>query len=782
MIWLHLARLVETGRPLPNMDGDQLDRFVRQAYTISSKDSDAEKAAKKAAKEAAKKTSKRGAVTKPDDEKKEENADLKALKETLTIHASLFPQLALPTNCGNVITHAANVYAGAMRRHLAHVDSVKQRIKRYASAKLFGISALPPPKGQEDAVDGFVARPEVGDAPLYNIVSALESKSFAVESMHPRQREVLQEIRGLLGIGAGVELDKNWLRKNIHSSIRFSLRKRPKVASRCPLRGTDLATVKLLDNVRDLVQQIRASHEKEFPDESTRPKLPKMARTKGLMLAPLRGARRRPLAGRKFVPLNSRKRHFVTVDATNMAQILGLEGVNEDLVANVVRETFAPNIKKIFGDKMAHKPDDATAAGEAWYMTGTFDTDGYSIHPHFQRRKRSGEQTSSKLKETEGAPKLAKPPKLVLVVDPGRVNLVTITILVDGVVLRKKTGKPVSFTLTCRQYYSLIGETRRKIIRERRQKKDALGAELRSAQSAAGVRTGNRAKLVEYLEASLKHAAASDEAWKRAMKKSTATERWRREAAKEGALLHWFHSVRRAVGQMTGEYEATVVWGCKVAATGKGNLAAPTTRSFDVAKRVEGWTRRRRRQGPPGPTVVRGDEYNTSARSCVAPHVKNQSPRVKGERITKRRRLDAGRLFAAQNPIQGQPSLRYLVRGGWVESLSAKRTLRRVEYSGKAVRQLGTKCVKRPKTTVKWEYDGHSGETDSVKQEKKAARLASGREVKYVRGLQVLQDGATMKFIDRDLCGSENIGLLWLCDNVEGRSRPDAFVRPLRNK
>ena len=124
MIWLHLARLVETERPLPNMDGDQLDRFVRQAYTISSKDSEAEKAAKKA--------SKRGAVTKPDDEKKEENANLKALRETLTIHASLFPQLALPANCSNVITHAANVYAGAMRRHLAHVDSVKQRIKRYA--------------------------------------------------------------------------------------------------------------------------------------------------------------------------------------------------------------------------------------------------------------------------------------------------------------------------------------------------------------------------------------------------------------------------------------------------------------------------------------------------------------------------------------------------------------------------------------------------------------------------------------------------------------------------
>jgi hypothetical protein len=34
-------------------------------------------------------------------------------------------------------------------------------------------------------------------------------------------------------------------------------------------------------------------------------------------------------------------------------------------------------IRGLFGDKMAHKPDDATAAGEAWYLTGTFDTDGY---------------------------------------------------------------------------------------------------------------------------------------------------------------------------------------------------------------------------------------------------------------------------------------------------------------------------------------------------------------------------------------------------------------------
>ena len=34
------------------------------------------------------------------------------------------------------------------------------------------------------------------------------------------------------------------------------------------------------------------------------------------------------------------------------------------------------------------------------------------------------------------------------------------------------------------------------------------------------------------------------------------------------------------------------------------------------------------------------------------------------------------------------------------------------------------------------------------------------------------------KFVDRDVNGSINIGLLWLYDNVVGRFRPVVFVRP----
>ncbi len=35
---------------------------------------------------------------------------------------------------------------------------------------------------------------------------------------------------------------------------------------------------------------------------------------------------------------------------------------------------------------------------------------------------------------------------------------------------------------------------------------------------------------------------------------------------------------------------------------------------------------------------------------------------------------------------------------------------------------------------------------------------------------------------DRDVNGSVNIGLLWISDNIKGRSRPKVFVRPEKEK
>ena len=706
LIWLHLARLLDEGLPLPNMDGDELDKFVRQAYTIRTL---------------------RSTVKNPEMEK------------TLDKHPNLFPFLPRPDKI-NVVTHAANALAGALRRHFANEDTVKQRIKRFASVKLFGVVRAPPPKGEEDA-EGYddvishvvTERPEVGDSPLYNIIGALECNNFQEESMHPRQLEVLSEIRSILGLARGVQLDKNWLRANIHSSIRFSL-----------------TTCQVLDDLREQVETIHQEFVKMYPDESTRPKLKK-------------GCAR----GLHFVPLNSLKRRFVTVDATDMAPLLGIESlvkgnnneenVEQPLVAHAIREMLMANVKEIYGEKMAHHPDKATTKGEAWYLTGTFDTDGYSIHPHFQRRKKTSENFVKNKSADEAPPKIDAPPRLLLLVDPGRVNLVTITVMVDGVLLmRHYNGKkrPLKFTFTAKQYYSLTGQTRNRIIREKRQKKDVIGEKLRKEQSATSLRTGNYQKIVEYIEASLNNAAASDQSWARALKKGAANERWRREAAKESAMLKWFYKVKRSVGAITGLYDATVVWGCKVAATGKGNLSVPTERSAKIAERVKGWK------------LVRGDEYKTSANACVSPHPENIAPRFRGTKIITRRRMKKN----ATNCNK--------VRDGWVVTLSAKRSIRRLEEE-KEILQMGLKGVKRPKERIKWEYEGTSLDSDEVKAAMKKERQALGLLCKYVRGLRVLIiDLETTKFFDRDACGSQNIGLLWLCDNVTGRFRPVAFIRP----
>jgi hypothetical protein len=86
--------------------------------------------------------------------------------------------------------------------------------------------------------------------------------------------------------------------------------------------------------------------------------------------------------------------------------------------------------------------------------------------------------------------------------------------------------------------------------------------------------------------------------------------------------------------------------------------------------------------------------------------------------------------------------------------------------------------MRRDKTDsrVRWSYDGHSGEDDAIKATKKADRLQKGLQAKYVRGLLVCQDGAKTKFVDRDVNGSVNIAVIWLCDNT-CRARPVAFDR-----
>lgn len=220
-------------------------------------------------------------------------------------------------------------------------------------------------------------------------------------------------------------------------------------------------------------------------------------------------------------------------------------------------------------------------------------------------------------------------------------------------------------------------------------------------------------------------------------------------------MLRWFYQVQRRIRAASGVQDttATVVWGCKVAPTGRGNLSVPTDRVAQLAKRVKDWT------------VVPGDEYRTSAASCISPHSDNLSPRFIGKQAVRR----------TCRPV----SLRSQVRRGFVLGLGAKRLLRRAEGKDKALRIIGKSCCKRDKQVTRWTYDGHSGETASEKEAKKYARTTAGVvDVKHVRGLRVcITDKKILKFVDRDVNGSSNIGIVWLGDNVAGFTRPDAFVR-----
>ena len=107
-----------------------------------------------------------------------------------------------------------------------------------------------------------------------------------------------------------------------------------------------------------------------------------------------------------------------------------------------------------------------------------------------------------------------------------------------------------------------------------------------------------------------------------------------------------------------------------------------------------------------------------------------------------------------------------------------------MEYNGKVSTPIGKKkFVKQPKQQTLWKYEGTSLDSDTVKQAKKKECQELGLACKYVRGLRVFaKDPETTKFVDRDVNGSINIGILWLGDNIHGRQRPTVFVRPKKSK
>ena len=697
LVWLHIHRLLTEGKELPDLSTkENLNTFVRHCYTVGTK----------------------GGVTKND----EIMATLKKYSDTFPLNTTVLP------NFSNIVTHASNLYAGAFKKHFTDMETVKQRIRRYASAELFDLYVRQP-VGEDDVdLAHLPPKPDVGDNPLYNIVSALEDKTFDISALHPKQRALIVKLKAAFGLPDGVNMTKNWLKKNIHGSIRFTL-----IAAR-KLDDLKLAAAELYEIINKM-------------EESARPKL-RSGASKGI----------------RFVPLNKLSRKFITLDATDLIDILEIPHLQGDNVRDVLRTALAPNIKREFGKSYAQDPN--ILHPKMYYFDGTVDTDGVTMNLHFRRGLRPEEKYVASESKSEKT-RLAKVPRVVLAVDPGRVSMITMVLLVDGKPVWKErtttegkvVKRPVKFVLTARQYYSMSGMTKARIVRVRR----ACVKMYKKAKSAGAtvpvpivdpeltLMTGDHTKILAYLKASKERTDEMGAAsrWVRALHRRAAAERRRRGMGKKRALSKWFAYVHKHVVKATKETAAMVVWGdAGVASTGKGNLSVPTGFLVDVARQVPGWT------------VVKGSEFRSSQRSCVDHDVVLCSARFIKANVTVE--------------IPKPDSFRRRVRAGFVIGLNARRIVKR---NNRRVEHKEIKRLAKVKKKIEMTFDGHSGESAETKKTKRECRMQQNQLAVYVRGLRVYQNGSTTEFFDRDVNACYNIGIIWIADNVKGFTLPTAFVR-----
>jgi hypothetical protein len=373
---------------------------------------------------------------------------------------------------------------------------------------------------------------------------------------HQRQKQLALDIRARLGLPAGVELDKSWLQANLEKSVRFTLQ-----------------MAKDFDALRVLAAEM-------YKDGTE--------------------VRKGVAKGVKWVPTHKVQAASIKLDASDIARaLIGTVLEDNELAETVVREFFRPGIARAFGAK--HASDDPGGLE----FTSTIDTNGTQVSVHFKRPRRH------KPKKESVAKKAAEPialPRVVMMVDPGRVRIVTMSVFLDNKPCvfkkHKKDGSTrdvrLRFKLSGAQYYSTSGIRVATRCQHRRRQKVAALKKLDTVLSKGTIRTGNDATMAAYLRALT---STWNEAFAFAGSKKSRDAKLRRFAGKQRAQARFFNQVHRSLVAHFGQAEADkalMVWGCaKVSPSGKGNLTVPTQGIAAVAARY--WK------------IVSGDEYRTSS-------------------------------------------------------------------------------------------------------------------------------------------------------------------------
>jgi len=604
----------------------------------------------------------------------------------------------------NSLSHAAKAYKTNFVNHFTLLANVLARVRKVASHKLFGVEMVKRSKAGEAAE---AAR--VGHEPLFNVLCAVETAVFAPD-MHPLQREVASTLRTSLGLPDGQVLKESWLRDNIRQSIRFAL-------------GVAVDAEDIQRQAKGLWRQKKRTR---------------------------RGAAR----GVKWIPTHRCARLSIKLDASDLVKILmpytGKGGGEPDdsLAVDIVRGFFRQGIERVFGKRLVEKD-----GVQHLQFTGTIDTDGTSASLHFGRPRPPRPPRPDGAGGCKEAARI-QVPRLVLLVDPGRINLVTMTALLDGkpchVADADGEGKRrrMAFKLTARHLYSASGSALVTVLQRKRRTKAPELAALDAELSKASLKTGNPLVIARYLAAVT---GRWDAVWSHVTSKRSARTRFRARAGKARVLSRFFSSVQRALDARFGKEvarAAVVVWGAaKVSPSGRGNLTVPTQGAAQVAARF--W--------PLHP----GDEYRTSsACSAAGCHCDLTEVRLKASRqVTLRVRVHR----------EGAP-FKQSLRHGFVHGIHHSRLLRR-HAEGKR-HELTKQLTVR--TAVRWRYDGHGGESEAEKKEKKTMREAAGEDCRYVRGLRFCQECGRLH--DRDMVGCDNIGIIWLC-HQHSTPLPAAFDR-----
>jgi hypothetical protein len=714
---LHWRRILgEDALLLPNLDGSLLEEHVRHCF---------------------------GANTINDETHDQDILQVDAAFPGVFAGAS---DVTKPSNLANMFKHACNVYAGSLVTHFTCESKVLQRVRKYASARLFGVHKRLDRRyadvWQGQDVVGVPEPPteaDIGCKPLLNIEIAVANgcRPRDLAALHARQREVALEIRDILGLDA--PLTKAWLRKNIRNSIKFT------------------------HNLAHVIDQQRA--------EAARMLEELRAANPGLSPQLLQGSVHMP-QGVSLVPLSGDANKFITLDATDLHHLV-CGKVEKGAAASTMRRVFRQNIVKVLGKRYGHDPDYVTAKAASkktrFFFTGTVDTDGVSFHMHFARALRKHEEKKAKDEPKEVVKKLTTPPRTMLLVDTGRVNLVKMVVMRDGKLVwvvrqrardQRTRRRPLTIGYTNRQYRCESGLSKAaKVDKSRLQVQQVQEAALHKELSATTCKTANLGMATRHMAAQTR--LARHKWWVRGGLAALQSRQRRRTARvrKERALVRFWTGVKAQVEKLAKGGPVTLVWGVAVAATGKGNIPAPTSTIFKVAKRVLcDWS------------VVMGCEFRTSMLTCVpgtggsgdvskvcVAHAARVRSQV-GERKVRRR---------SQDRVESR------LRNGMVWGLNRKRLARR-HAQGKP----HNVCRRQEDTKIDWVLDGHAGEDDGTKKNKKEERLAQGVAlVKYVRGLRVCQDGKKTKLFDRDVNAAHNIGLLHIFDSVEGMQRPVLFRR-----